>query len=417
MADVTTPIQEFGMHGTVPEISAGRGLTMLFLRRLLSCLKAGSLTVILPGGAAISHRTGQPGPDAVLTLHHRRALRRLVLGGDVAFAEAYIRGDWSSPDVTALIELAARNGREIVDRLAGAWPQRFLNWLSHHLHANTKAGARRNIAFHYDLGNDFYRHWLCNRMIYSAALYQTPGDSLEEAQERKLQAVVEALDLSFCDSVLEIGCGWGALAVKLARRHQVLVTGVTLSKAQLAEASRVAQDAGVWESTDLRLQDYRDIGGQYDRIVSIEMIEAVGERFLPSYFRTLAERLKPGGRAVIQAITIAEERFEAYRAHPDFIQRYIFPGGFLPTRSLIAEGARQADLKLTDTLSFGASYALTLRDWRARFEAAWPEIEKLGYGEEFRRMWTYYLSYCEAGFRAGALDVGLYTLQHAGETA
>ncbi|GLS18217.1 cyclopropane-fatty-acyl-phospholipid synthase [Labrys miyagiensis] len=417
MADITTQMQDLGLSDAVPKAPAGRSLTALLFRRLLSCLNQGCLTIVMPDGQFVTRQTGQPGPDAVLVLHRYRALRRLVLGGDVGFAEAYIKGEWSSPDLTALIELVARNGSEIIDRLSGSWPSRLINWLNHRRNANTKAGARRNIEFHYDLGNEFYRRWLCSRMLYSAAIYEGENDTLEEAQERKLEAIAAALDLAPEDRVLEIGCGWGALAVRLAAEHRVAVTGVTLSQAQLIEAWRVAQQADVWSSTDLRLQDYRDIEGTFDRIVSIEMIEAVGERFLPSYFRTLAVRLARGGRVVVQAITIAEERFETYRANPDFIQRYIFPGGFLPTKALMRERLQEAGLKLVATQNFGLSYARTLGDWRERFEAAWPEIARMGYSEAFRRMWTYYLCYCEAGFRAGALDVGLYSLEHAGDRA
>jgi cyclopropane-fatty-acyl-phospholipid synthase len=411
MTDVTTQMQEHGLATAPPQALPRLGLTALFLRRALSCLSNGSLTIVMPGGQTIQHQTGQPGPDGVLVLHRYRALRRLLFGGDVGFAESYIKGEWSSPDLTALIELVARNGSDLIERLNGSLVSRLKNWASHRRNANTRSGAKRNIEFHYDLGNDFYRQWLCNRMIYSAALYQE-GDTLELAQERKLEAIVSALELAPNDKVLEIGCGWGALAVRLAADHGVAVTGVTLSQAQLVEAWRLAQEAGVWNSADLKLQDYRDIEGRFDRIVSIEMIEAVGERFLPSYFRTMADRLAPGGRVVVQAITIAEDRFEGYRANPDFIQRYIFPGGFLPTKTLMGQRLEEAGLKLTATRTFGLGYAQTLRDWRERFEAAWPEIARLGYSEAFRRMWTYYLCYCEAGFRAGALDVGLYTMEH-----
>jgi cyclopropane-fatty-acyl-phospholipid synthase len=393
-------------------LSGFGGLGTWLFRRILACLRTGSLTIVMPDGQSVSHRTGQPGPDGVLVLHRYTALRRLAFGGDVGFAEAYIKGEWSSPDLSALIELVARNGSEIVDRLTGSFPSKLVNWMSHRLRANTKAGAKRNIEFHYDLGNTFYREWLCSRMIYSSGLYAEEGDTLERAQERKLDAVTAALDLAPGDKVLEIGCGWGALAVRLAGEHGVRVTGVTLSPSQLAEAWQVAQAAGVWSSTDLLLQDYRDIVGKFDRIVSIEMIEAVGEQFLPSYFQTLAKRLAPGGRIVVQSITIAEERFESYRANPDFIQRYIFPGGFLPTKTLMRQRLEEAGLKLVTAQTFGPSYGRTLRDWRLRFEAAWPDIQRMGYSEAFRRMWIYYLGYCEAGFKAGALDVGIYTMEH-----
>ncbi|MDQ0395803.1 SAM-dependent methyltransferase [Labrys monachus] len=391
--------------------AAMRGPTAWLFGRLLACVESGSLVVVLPGGKAIEHRTGIDGPQGVLVVHRRRALRSLAFGGDVGFAEAYVRGDWSSPDLTALIELVARNGSAIVERLSGWVPSRLLNRLSHLARANTRTGSRRNIAFHYDLGNDFYRLWLCRDMIYSSAIYAEPADTLERAQRRKIDAIVSALQPRPGDRVLEIGCGWGALAARLGG-ERAAVTAVTLSPAQLSMARAVVRQAGIADRVDLRLQDYREIEGRYDRIVSIEMIEAVGERFLPGYFHALARRLEPGGRAVIQAITIAEERFEGYRARPDFIQRSIFPGGFLPTKALMRRRLEEAGLRLVAAENFGHSYARTLHDWRTRFEAAWPEIEKLGYSASFRRLWTYYLSYCEAGFRADALDVGLYSIVH-----
>jgi cyclopropane-fatty-acyl-phospholipid synthase len=413
MADVTSQMQSSADTSGAIDASGKRLLkpTVWFFRRVLSCLRVGSLTVILPNGEHMEHHTGRVGPDAVLVVHRHRALRRLVFGGDVGFAEAYVRGDWSSPDLAALIELVARNGSAVVDRLSGWMPSRVFNWLNHRAHANTRAGSRRNIEFHYDLGNDFYRLWLCRDMIYSSAIYQGAQDTLEQAQARKLDAIIRELDLQGGGEVLEIGCGWGALAARLGGEG-IRATGVTLSPAQLEWAQAVVKKSGVADRVSLCLQDYRDLVGRYDRIVSVEMIEAVGERFLPGYFHTLASHLKPGGRAVIQAITIAEERFESYRAQPDFIQRYVFPGGFLPTKTLIRQKLEEAGLRLVGMQNFGRSYARTLQDWHRRFDAAWPQIEQLGYGASFRRLWTYYLSYCEAGFRAGALDVGLYTLMH-----
>jgi cyclopropane-fatty-acyl-phospholipid synthase len=278
------------------------------------------------------------------------------------------------------------------------------------MNANTKTGSRRNIAFHYDLGNDFYRTWLDASMTYSSALYSRPDQGLEAAQERKLARILALLEMEEGHRVLEIGCGWGDLAARLAKSG-CHVTGLTLSKEQLAHARALAQAEGIAGRTDLRLQDYRDVGGRYDRVVSIEMLEAVGERYWPTYFSTVRERLAPGGRAVLQVITIDEERFKTYRRSADFIQRYIFPGGMLPTRSIVAREAAQAGLRLVAEETFGASYALTLAEWRRRFFAAWPAIERLGFPPAFRRLWEYYLCYCEAGFRAGVIDVGLYVLE------
>jgi cyclopropane-fatty-acyl-phospholipid synthase len=341
-----------------------------------------------------------------MVLHRWRTLRRLLLQGDVSFAEAYMDGDWDSPDLPALIELAGRNMPTLTDAIDGTWYKRLRNRLLHRLNANTRRGSKRNITKHYDLGNDFYRTWLDAGMSYSSALYADPAMTLEAAQTAKQDRVIELLAPPAGARVLEIGCGWGGLAEKLVRDAGCHVTGVTLSPAQLefSQARLAAAD------TDLRLQDYRDVRGQFDGIVSIEMMEAVGEAYWPSYFAALRERLKPGGVAVIQAITIAEALFDGYKRCPDFIQRYIFPGGMLPTIQEIRRQTEQAGLVLRSSETFGLSYARTLAEWRQRFHAAWPRIQRQGFDERFRRMWDYYLAYCEGGFRAGNIDVGLYVL-------
>ncbi len=384
------------------------GLGPRVLDRCLRGFEAGSLTVKLPNGDRIVHRGLRPGREAVLVLHRWRALLRLALGGDVAFAEAYIDGDWSSRDLTALIELAAENAASLDPSIEAPVVVRALSRLRHLLRPNSKAGSRRNISFHYDLGNEFYRRWLDPGMIYSSALYERPSRTLEEAQEAKLARIVELLDLRGGDDVLEIGCGWGTLARRIAGSG-AKVTAITLSTEQLAHAQAV-EDAG-GAQTEFRLQDYRDVAGQFDRIVSIEMLEAVGERYWPDYFDVLRGRLRPGGKAVLQVITIDETRFEAYRTGADFIQRYIFPGGMLPTKEVLARQAELAGLEICTVQTFGSSYATTLAAWRDRFHAAWPEIGTLGFTAEFRRLWEYYFSYCEAGFRTGTIDVGLYVLR------
>jgi cyclopropane-fatty-acyl-phospholipid synthase len=325
---------------------------------------------------------------------------------------AYVHGDWSSPDLPALIELAAHNDFRFLNAIGGLAPSRFVNWLSHFSRRNTQPGSRRNIEAHYDLGNDFYRLWLDAGMIYSSAIYDRQGATLEEAQEAKLARVVDRLGVRPGENVLELGCGWGALAARIAGDGG-RVTGVTLSPAQLAQARTVARREGLEARLDLRLQDYRDVEGQYERIVSIEMMEAVGRAYLPGYFDLVRQRLKPGGLCLLQAITIAEERFAGYCRRPDFIQRCVFPGGFLPSKSYLRQTLERAGLRLVSSENFGASYALTVREWRRRFLAAWPEIEKLGFSPSFRRLWEYYLSYCEAGFLSGAIDVGLYSVVHA----
>jgi cyclopropane-fatty-acyl-phospholipid synthase len=393
----------------LPALEAG-WLARRLSRLLLSRIKIGTLTIVTPGGMRLSHGGGN-GPDGVMILHRWRTLRRLLFQGDVSFAEAYMDGDWESPDLPALIELAGRNMPTLTDAIDGTWAKRLRNRIIHRLNANTRRGSRRNITHHYDLGNDFYRAWLDSGMSYSSAYYTHPDQSLEDAQAAKQARAVELLDVTGGERVLEIGCGWGGLAEKLAREADCHVTGLTLSAAQLDYSVSRLAGPDVAPKTELRLQDYRDVSGRFDRIVSIEMMEAVGETYWPSYFGTLRERLKPGGVAVIQAITIAEVLFQDYKRCPDFIQRYIFPGGMLPTITEIRRQTTQAGLVLRSAETFGLSYARTLAEWRRRFHAAWPDIQRQGFDTRFRRMWDYYLAYCEGGFRSGNIDVGLYVLE------
>jgi cyclopropane-fatty-acyl-phospholipid synthase len=389
------------------------GLAARLLRRVVARIEFGHITVVLPSGELVEHHGTRPGIAATLVLHRWRALRRLAIQGDLGFAEAYLDGDWSSPDLAALLGLAARNVAPLNDWISGLWPARMLGRTRHILRENSKSGSRRNVVFHYDLGNEFYQSWLDPSMTYSSALYQHPGQTLEDAQDAKLARIVELMNLRGGEHVLEIGCGWGALATRLARAG-ARVTGITLSSEQLAFARRRgAEEKDIAGTISLDLMDYRDVRGSYDRIVSIEMLEAVGETYWPVYFKTLHDRLKNGGVAVLQVITIDEARFAAYRRSADFIQRHIFPGGMLPTKAMIAEHGAGTGLRLLSTQSFGDSYATTLAEWRKRFRKSWPSIEAMGFPERFRRIWDYYLCYCEAGFRAGTIDVGFYVLAKA----
>ncbi|MFA9475742.1 MAG: class I SAM-dependent methyltransferase [Filomicrobium sp.] len=285
--------------------------------------------------------------------------------------------------------------------------------IAHRYRRNSRLGSRRNISEHYDLSNDFFRLWLDSDLHYSSGLYSAGAQSLEEAQRAKLDLIFEMLNLAGGEHILEIGCGWGALARHAARANNVQVTGVTLSRQQLAYARKQADKEGFGASCKFLLQDYRDVRGSFDHIVSVEMVEAVGEDYWPAYFQVLNDRLITGGAAVIQAITIDETRFDAYRRKADFIQRYIFPGGLLPTPAAIAQQAALAGLRIERVERFGLSYARTLREWRKRFEATWPQAVKLGLDERFRRQWRYYLAYCEAAFLEGVIDVGIYQLRKA----
>lgn len=393
-----------------PEASRVRGALGWLVRRLAGS-DAGLLVIELPSGARWVHQGAMPGPEAHVIVRRWAALRRLVTGGDIGFAEAYRQGDWWSPDLVAFFTWVTANEAALTMAWRGSSTVRLFDRLRHAGRKNTRVGSRRNIAAHYDLGNDFYAAWLDTGMNYSSALYTRDDESLEVAQQGKLTRVVEHLKLPVAGSVLEIGCGWGALAERLAGSSGCKVTGVTLSREQLQYARRRLDLAGLSANADLQLVDYRDVQGTFDAIVSIEMLEAVGERYWPVYFSKIRSLLKPGGRAVVQVITINEDRFESYRGRPDFIQRYIFPGGMLPTKTLMREHTERAGLRLVEVQVFAESYAKTLDVWRSRFLSAWPQLSAMGYDERFRHVWEYYLAYCEAGFRLGALDVGLYVME------
>lgn len=387
-----------------------RGLTGRVLRRLAGArLACGTLTLITPGGQRVVNTGAAPGPHGVVVLRRWRALRRLLLGGDLGFAEAYVDGDWDSPDLTEFIEFAARNFQQAEAQSEGMAASRAWRRVVHGRRANTRRQARRNIEAHYDLGNEFYAAWLDSGMSYSSALYTAPGMGLEAAQAAKQARVAELLAARPGQTVLEIGCGWGGLAELLARAG-LPVTGITLSPSQLDFARR--RLAGLPAS--LRLQDYRELRGQFDRIVSIEMLEAVGAAYWGEFFERLSASLAPGGRAVLQVITIAEERFAPYMRRPDFIQKHIFPGGMLPTIAILQREIEAAGLHIESLERFGESYATTLAEWRRRFEAAWEVLRHQGFDDVFRRKWRFYLCYCEGGFRAGAIDVGLYAITRQG---
>jgi cyclopropane-fatty-acyl-phospholipid synthase len=390
----------------------GTGLSLgrRFLVRLARQVEHGQLLIRMPSGEAI-HCTGPyPGPSATLVLHRWRAVRRLLFGGDIGFAEAYMDGDWSTPDLTSLIEIAARNHATMMPSLDGSRLARLVNRLLHLRRANSRRGSQRNIPAHYDLGNEFYAAWLDAGMTYSSGFYATAETTLEQAQDAKQNLIMDALTLTGGERVLEIGCGWGALAGRLARERGCRVVGLSLSPAQLDHARAMLPNGGASGLVELHRRDYRDVNGTFDRVVSIEMLEAVGKEYWPTWFATVHDRLRPGGLGVLQVITMAEDRYAGYERGADFIQRHIFPGGMLPSDSVVRLGIAGAGLVLDDVRTFGASYARTLADWQTRFQRAWPRLRPMGFDERFKRKWEYYLAYCEAGFRAGALDVGLYRL-------
>lgn len=368
----------------------------------------GALDVTLASGRTL--RLGAPGAPASahLTFRSYRVVRRAMARASIGFAESYLDGDVEVDDPVGLFRFFLSNRRRLTDAGRGLFRVRMPDRLFHRRRANSKRGARRNIAHHYDMGNAFYRQWLDPSMTYSSALFATGEETLEEAQYAKYDRALDLLGLNAGASVLEIGCGWGGMARRAAGRG-LTVDGITLSREQLAWAE--AHNAGFEGKASFHFRDYRDTQGEFDGVLSIEMIEAVGEDHWPAYFRTVAGRLKPGGVAVIQAITMEPGTFEIYRRKVDFIQRYVFPGGMLLTTPAIRSGAERAGLTLTAVETFGPSYARTLNLWRERFEANWADIAPLGFDDRFRRLWRYYLAYCEAGFAEGILDVGFYRLE------
>jgi cyclopropane-fatty-acyl-phospholipid synthase len=368
-------------------------------------LRRGVLTLHLPDGRALRLRGTEPGIEAVMTIRDFSFARRLVMAGDLGLAEAYLRGQWDSPDLTAFLQLFASN-REISAALLPDRPlTRVWQLFRHFLNSNTRMGARRNIHAHYDLGNRFYQAWLDRTMTYSSALF-APGDNdLASAQTRKYRAIAESADVRPEHRVLEIGCGWGGFAEFAAREIGCRVTGLTISKEQFAFAQQRIAGAGLQDKVEIKLLDYRDETGTYDRIVSIEMFEAVGEGFWPAFFRQMRDRLVAGGRAGLQVITIRDESFDWYRREIDFVRRYVFPGGMLPSPTVLKDMGHRFGLPIQGERIFGLDYAATLAQWRERFRAAWPDLVPLGFDERFRRLWEYYLAYCEAGFRTGNIDV------------
>jgi len=380
---------------------------------LLAELRHGALTVHLPGGAVRHFGTLGEGQAIVLELKNWNLFSAALRSGDIGFAESYIAGDWSTTDLPALIELMARNRDTIEALVYGSWWGSLVYRVRHLLNRNSKAGSRKNIHAHYDIGNAFYKLWLDPSMTYSSALYgPETGNDLQLAQAAKYRRILDQLQLPAGARVLEIGCGWGGFA-EMAARAGSEVVGVTLSTEQLAYANERIAGAGLAGQVDLQLCDYRDSAGTFDAVASIEMFEAVGESYWPSYFACIAARLKPGGRACVQTITIADDLFERYRKSTDFIQQFIFPGGMLPSPAVFEQQAAAHGLKVVDKFGFGLDYARTLATWRAAFHARLEQVRAQGFDDTFIRTWEFYLCYCEAAFRAKNTDVMHFTLVKA----
>ena len=380
---------------------------------MLARIRHGSLRVFFPNGG--SRQYGNGTPAVTLHIHSANVIGTILKAGDIGLAQAYIDGAWSTEDLPGLLTLLARNRAALESLVYGSRWASILYRIRHLLHRNSKAGSRRNIHAHYDIGNAFYRLWLDASMTYSSAIFSAGREeTLFEAQRSKYRRILQELELyamPYGAKVLEIGCGWGGFAEIAAREAGARVTGLTLSTEQLAYADQRMVSAGLEQRVDLRLQDYRDIEGKYDAIASIEMFEAVGEAYWDDYFSCIARCLKAHGRACIQTITIDDELFERYRSGTDFIQQYIFPGGMLPSIEKFREAAGRQGLQVINEFAFGHDYARTLRTWRDTFHHALPEVRELGFDERFIRTWDFYLAYCEAGFEAGNISVVQFTLQ------
>ena len=405
----------FGFPDTDTQQNRGRGIRRVIDAALLKVLAAtlqsagrGRLHLTLPSGrsAVLGHSGGN---EADLALDTYGIVWKSIRRGLLGFADAYLAEDFDTDRLHNLFSFYLDNEAAISAAMPSVLRGARHDQVFHASRRNTRVGSRRNIAAHYDLGNAFYRLWLDPGMSYSSGIYARPDMSLEAAQDLKCARILQALRLEPTHDVLEIGCGWGALAQAIVAKG-ARVTAITISAQQHEAASERLAAAPFADRATVRFQDYRDTSGSFDRIASIEMIEAVGEDNWPTYFQTIHDRLKPGGLAVIQAITIREDLYEDYRRKPDFIQRYIFPGGMLPSVSMMRDHAEAAGLGFSELERFGGSYALTVAEWRRRFTEAWPRIHALGFDERFRRMWIYYLTYCEIGFQRGTIDVGLYRL-------
>ena len=382
--------------------------------QLAQKLKNGRIDFVLPDGRRFRVDAPNPGPVAEITIHNPDTFARLIREGDLGMADAYLEGWWTTPDLQAFMDVIHADNNEAYDSFAGMQLVRIWERLRHWMNRNTKDRAKKNISYHYDLGNEFYGLWLDDTMTYSSAIFETGQESLENAQIAKYKSMVDQMGAKPGDHVLEIGCGWGGFAEYAARERGLKVTGLTISQEQYDYAVERIQKAGLSEQVEIKLQDYRDETGTYDGIASIEMFEAVGEQYWPVYFKTLRERLKPGKNATLQIITVEDERFEIYRKSVDFIQKYIFPGGMLPSPSVLRQEVEKAGLNVMKSIEFGESYSQTLRRWHETFNQRWEDVALLGFDGRFRRMWNFYLTSCAAGFHSGCIDVTQITVTKPG---
>ncbi len=373
-------------------------------------LSHGRLDIVLPDGRRFRAEGPNPGAVAELHAHHPDVFARLIREGDLGFCEAYLDGWWTTPDLQALMDLVHQDDGDVYNGFPGMGLVRAYERMRFWLQSNSRRQAKKNISYHYDLGNDFYRLWLDDTMTYSSALFKTGQESLEAAQTAKYASMVDQMGAVPGDHVLEIGCGWGGFAEYAARERGLKVTGLTISQEQRDFAVERMARQGLSDRVEIKLMDYRDEKGTYDGIASIEMFEAVGQKYWPIYFQALMDRLRPGRNATLQIITVAERQWETYRKGVDFIQKYIFPGGLLPSPNVLRAEVEKAGLNVAKTITFGASYDQTLRRWHEVFNAKWDEIQPLGFDDRFKRMWDLYLTSCASTFQSGTCDVTQITV-------
>lgn len=378
---------------------------------MMEGMRAGRLDIRLEDGRVFRCEGKLPGPVAEIVIHHPDVFSRLIREGDLGFCDSYLDGWWSSPDLQAFMDLVHDQQESVYDGFPGQSLVRAMEKFRFWLQSNTKRQARKNISYHYDLGNDFYSLWLDDTMTYSSAIFKSGQEDLETAQIEKYKSMVDRMGVKPGDHVLEIGCGWGGFAEYAAKERGLKVTGLTISKEQLAYAQKRIADAGLSDQVTLKLQDYRDETGVYDGIASIEMFEAVGEKYWPTYFKTVHNCLKPGASATLQIILIEDKRWDTYRKGVDFIQKYIFPGGMLPSPRVLRNQVEQAGLTVRDTFEFGQSYSQTLRRWHETFNERWDQVASHGFDERFRRMWNFYLTACAGSFKGGICDVTQMTIE------
>ncbi len=371
----------------------------------------GRVDFVLPDGRKFRAEGKNPGPVAEVRIHNDDLFARLIREGDLGFCDAYLDEWWSTPDLQAFMDLVHADNEDIYDGFPGMALVRGFEKLRFWLQRNHKAQAKKNISYHYDLGNEFYQLWLDDTMTYSSALFRTGQESLEAAQIAKYASMVDEIGAQPGDHILEIGCGWGGFAEYAAKERGLKVTGLTISEEQFKYAQNRIENAGLSDMVEFKLQDYRDETGTYDGIASIEMFEAVGEKYWPAYFETVRERLKPGKTATFQIITVADRRWQVYKRGVDFIQKYIFPGGMLPSPGALRQQIDRAGLAVERSIEFGHSYSVTLRRWHETFNEKWDQVSAMGFDERFRRMWNFYLTSCAATFESTNCDVTQITVK------